>query len=230
MQQDFRYFRFKLTLFCLILFGLSSKLNGQSLELSVGYHINQLYTPSSFKEKYAYTGSFWALQYGAGIGIDSLRIRNHPFRISLYYDRFENQILLIYPEKNGSYRTDASLQKEMLNLSIYPLNFYRILNRMQFSLGLSTSILLSTNHAGTVYHYKDGEKSETQLKEEYPNLNRKLDLGALALLSYKIPISPSMALVPRVEFYYGIGNELLNLARPIRSKRIYINLALQKRL
>lgn len=222
--------QFRFTLSIVLALGLSSFLRGQSVELYFGQSIHYLYTPSKFIEPYDYTNTQLGVNYSAGIGFDSIPIFKHNFRFSLSYDKFENQIFSISSDSRGSIRTDARLRKEVLNLSIYPFNYYKLLKGMQVSLGFSTSVLVKHINTGMVDRWVDGTKISSSLQEEYPKINPLFDLGAVALLSYELPIRSRWYLVPRLEFYYGIGNEFQDFPRPVRSVRLFRYVSLRAKL
>ena len=217
----------KTILFLFILF-IHTNLLGQNFSFFAGLNGTVLHDYNYFQGHY--NSSYQpGLGYSLGVGLDSIDWFwwNIPFNVK--FERYGAQLLASDGGLGGGYWVDARVDKSILTLGIYPLNF-RIKPNFKLSIGTEMSYLLSEQLQGKYGNWILGQTpKEGNLKEKYPRYSRKIYLGLGANLSYNWPISPSLVLAPYYTYYFGLSNEFREFPNTTKAMRHTVGVALRKR-
>lgn len=210
-----------------ITFFLGSHLYGQNLSLFAGLIGTALHDYHSFEGHY--NSSYQpGLGYSLGGGVDSIDWFwwNIPFNIK--FERYGAQLYASDGGLGGNYWVDSRVDKSILTLGIYPLNF-RIKPNFKLSLGTEMSYLLAEQLQGKYGSWILGQTPQTgALAEKYPRYSRKIYLGLGANLSYDWPLSPSLVVSPYCTYYFGLSNEFREFPNITKAMRVTLGVALRK--
>lgn len=216
----------KTILFLFILF-IHTSLPGQNLFFFAGLNGTVLHDYNYAQGHY--NSSYQSgLGYSLGVGVDSIDWFwwNIPF--ALKFERYGAQLLAGDGGLGGGYWVDARVDKSMLTLGIYPLNF-RINPNFKLSIGTEMSYLLAEQLQGKYGSWILGQTPlENTLVEKYPRYSRKTYLGLGANLRYDWSISPSLVVVPYWTYYFGLSNEFREFPNITKAMRLTLGLALRK--
>ena len=217
----------KTILFLFTLF-IHTNLLGQNLSFFTGLNGTILHDYHSFGGHY-HSSYQPGLGYSLGIGVDSIDWFwwNIPFKLK--FERYGAHLLASGGGLGGGYWVDARVDKSILTLGIYPLNFH-IKPNFKLSIGTEMSYLLAEQLQGKYGSWILGQTTkETALMEKYPHYSRRIYLGFGANLSYDWPISPSLVVAPYYTYYFGLSNEFREFPNITKAMRHTVGVALKKR-
>ncbi|WP_373549873.1 hypothetical protein [Haliscomenobacter sp.] len=207
---------------------IHTNLPGQNLSFFAGLNGTVLHDYHSFEGHYR-SDYQSGLGYSLGIGLDRIKWfwRNIPFNFK--FERYGAQLSAGDGGLGGGYSVDARVDKSILTLGIYPLNF-RIKQNFKLSIGTEMAYLLAEQLQGKYGSWIGGQTPrETTLVEKYPHYSRKTYLGLGANLSYDWSISPSLVVAPYYTYYFGLSNEFREFPNITKAMRHTVGLALRKR-
>ena len=217
----------KTILFLFTLF-IHTNLPGQNLSFFAGLNGTALHDYHSFEGHY--NSSYQSgLGYSLGVGVDSIDWFwwNIPFNIK--FERYGAQLYASDGGLGGNYWVDSRVDKSILTLGVYPLNF-RIKPNFKLSIGTELSYLLKEQLQGTYGSWILWQTPrEIALVEKYPRYSRKIYLGLGANLSYDCPLSPSLVVSPYCTYYFGLSNEFRKFPNITKAMRVTLGVALRKR-
>lgn len=198
-------------LITLILSLLLSSAIGQSLELSGGVSHNDFFeTRQFFEPSPTRTNYEGGLGHAARIGIKfDLPKLNSPVPLSIKFN-------LGYSTYNARYRLalltfpsivfkTADVQKSTINLGFYPINVL-LMDKLQISLGGELNVKIKGNIQDELSHISSFRCTTGSLCIE-DLTHRNVTFRVNSQISYLIPLSPMLALVPQYQFSMGLLEE-----------------------
>lgn len=72
--------------------------------------------------------------YSAGIAIDNVQVDWLKMRFIFQFDKYDGKLVVTDGGLGGSYTTNASINKSVLSLGMFPINL-KILSKLDFNLG-----------------------------------------------------------------------------------------------
>lgn len=219
------------------LLSLSVTTSAQSLEFNFGTHLNNFY---DFKDKSGhYTASYPSkVGYDLNVGIDDIYLYDVRLRFTLGISRYGGDVKASHSAHSGSYSMDGQIEKTVLRLDYYPMNF-RIKKQLNINIGHQFSMLIHEKIRGTydewymrINEYGDQylEESSGNLNEKYDSYNTRYYVGANIRVAYDIPISERYYLVPQYLFYVGLSNEFTEFPKVTKSISNMLGIGIKRKM
>ncbi len=125
----------------------SFSLAAQRMELSGGVNFNTFYNNGGTGEDYSsnYTSH---TGYAIQLGVDEVMVRKWEFRFTLGYEEYGGGLYAGDVILDDSYITDAVVDKSLLSLGFFPVNF-KIKDKIDLSFGVEGSRFLGESVDGT---------------------------------------------------------------------------------
>lgn len=203
---------------------------GQKIELYTGALYNNFYDLNNSDHHYSSVYSNkWG--YSIGVAIDSLKFKQQTLRIGMQYDIYSGNMYAKGGSMGGGYSVDGQIQKEIISLSIYPINIRRLIKRMQLSIGFTGSILIHESFSGDYSSWNMSQgSSSSRIEDNYDSYSSNITYGIQSLINYQIPISEELKIVPQYSFYCGLSKELIEFPYAMKSIRHYFTIGLRKNI
>lgn len=198
----------------------------QNLEISGGPNFNMFFDHRD--EGHYYSDYTPAIGYTFAIGIDSLTIYGiRKQRITLQFDSYSGDLNVGDGGLGGGYSTQASIDKSVLSLAVFPINL-TILNNLEFNVGAVLSILMKESFKGTVYGWSViSGGSHQDIKDRYDEFNSKANFGFQGRIAYDLKIKRNIWLTPQYQCYIGVTKEFIGFPEKTKSLRNYLSLGVK---
>lgn len=182
----------------------------------VGRHYNSSYTSGE--------------GYSFGVAIDEVELDWMIMRIAIRYNRYGGKIRVREGGLGGSFNTIASMDKSILAVGVFPINFEAI-NRFHFNLGMEFSRLMTETYEGIHWGSIMGQSSWNEdLEEEYDDFSSVYIAGLTGRVSYEIQLNELWSLIPQYVFYFGLTNEFRILVEETKSLRNFVGVGVKRTL
>jgi len=217
-------------LIILILIAISClPLFGQNIELFGGLNTNQFHdyrqNEGHFQSSYN-PGS----GYSFALAIDSIKADWMTLRFTLKFDKYSGSLTASDGGLGGGYTTTAKIDKSLISLGVFPLNF-RIIKRIDLNIGFEISKLISESYKGTSNDWLMGRPNWSyDLQEKYNKYSSSINLGLSTRLAYNLQINESIIISPQYIFYFGLSNEFIEFPEATKSIRHFIGIGIKKRI
>jgi hypothetical protein len=218
----------KLVLF-IIAFLICESLFSQNIELIGGLNNNNFYY--SNKDDHYITSNYSpGYGYTIKIGIDDIKLEWLRLRFTLGYDNYNGKLEEDYYGLSASYLTIAEIEKSIISLGIFPINF-KIKNKLDINLGFEISRLVYEKFEGTRSGWALSEAYfNYDLKEKYDKFSSSKYTGLIARVAYDLNLTKNIIISPQYSFYYGISNEFVEVFTGTKSMRHMICIGIEKKL
>lgn len=173
--------------------------------------------------------------YTAGINTRTVKVFSLPMLFSLQFDHYSGGVQASDGGLGGGYTVTADVEKSVLSLGIYVLNF-RVKNRLDLNFGCDVSGLIQEQYTGTYHHWMGGGGSvppvneTTDLQVAYDKLNAAMYFGLRARIAYDLPVGKSVVLSPQFNYHIGLTPEFEVFPTGTRSMRFYVCLGIKQKL
>lgn len=217
----------------IIIFLLTSSLTtfGQkSIELLGGYCKNNFH--DYLKDEGHYQSSYEPGNngYSVGIGLENIKVDWLTMRFTLRYDKYDGKILASDGGLGGGYTTNASIDKSLLTLGLFPVNL-KFFKSIDINIGLEISRLIRENVLGTASGWQMGQPNWSEdLNDRYDRYNNNLHIGLKTRIAYDIKMGNDLFLSPQYQIYYGISNEFEEFPESTKSIRHYFCIGIEKKI
>jgi len=199
----------------------------QNIELIGGINRNNFYDferneghyQSSYKSEYGYTFR---------IGLEDIKFDKLNLRFTLSYDKYGGKIDVSDGGNGGGYTTIANINKSIISLGVYPLNF-RIKNKLDLNFGFEISRLIIDQFEGQYnFWLMNWGSSYEKLNEKYDRFNTRNYFGIIGRIAYDFNINENLILSPQYSYYLGLGSEFEEFPRGTKSMRQYLSVGIQR--
>jgi hypothetical protein len=202
----------------------------QNIELFGGLNKNYFHDYLLKELSYHYSSSYKPKDgYSIGIGVDNIKIDWFTLRFTLGYDRYRGELAVSGGSLAGKYTTDAELDKSVISLAVFPINF-KIIDRLDFNFGFEFSGLMRENFSGRHYGWFDGMSWDYDLNDKYDRFSSKTHFGLRGRIAYDFNISDKLAISPQYSYYFGLSNEFIQFPNETKSMRHNFCLGIQRKL
>ena len=189
---------------------------GQRVELFTGVNRNRFYD----KDPIVVSSYTPGLGFCIGMGIDSIKIGKLKTRLTLQFDSYQGSVKVDREDINSGQSINAQIGKSVLGFCFFPLNIR--IKKIDFNLGVETSILTSESRSGMMSGYDP-------FKPTYPNLlqdkrdrfSSRIHGGFKVRMAYDIYLSNLIAISPEYLFYLGLTSEFNQFPLMTKSMRQY---------
>ncbi|NOU18752.1 MAG: outer membrane beta-barrel protein [Bacteroidales bacterium] len=219
----------KLILYIFLSF-LFLRVAGQRIEFSGGLNNNRFF--SSQKDGgHLRTNFNNTYSYSLGIGLEDIKLDTLlKFRIILKFDNYRGSIHTINGGLAGESTTNATVDKYIVGLGVYPLNF-NINKKIRISLGGEINYLIAETESGYQSSWQIGQPDSYKLTENGSiTKNSRFNFGLLFRIGYDIRLKKDWYIVPQYIFYRGLTEEFKNIEAPTMSLRHYLQIGIIKQL
>lgn len=214
-----------LTLFLFVFISAHS----QNIEVIGGLNKNIFF---DLQQKEGHYSSSYNPDYGYAIrfGVEDIKVDWMTFRFTLGYDKYGGEFTVSDGGQGGGSTTEAVIDKSVISLSVFPLNF-KIINRIDLNFGLEFSGLIRENFSGTRSGWILGEPDWSYgLKEKHERFSAKTYFGLSGRIAYDFNISDRLAISPQYSYYFGLSNEFDEFPEATKSMRHYFCVGIQRTL
>ncbi len=217
------------------LFLLSSlSLFSQNIELIGGVNKNVFF---NFPRNQGNFSSSYNADYGFSvrIGVDNIKNRRMSLRFTLGYDKYGGELTAIEGGLGGSHTTEAKINKSIISLGLFPLNF-RIINKIDLNIGVELARLIYEQYSGTTSGFHMGHDSWSynswsyNLADKYDHFNAKTYVGIVARIAYDFNISDKWAISPQYSYYLGLSDEFKEFPETTKSMRHNFCIGIQRKI
>jgi hypothetical protein len=196
---------------------------GQKLELYGRWNINMFRDRST--DWHYITGYATTSTAGFGVGMDSVRFMEGPWRFGVHYDWVRNNFKAGTYALGGSWYTRALVDKHLLSISAYPV-MIRLGPEITSHFGIEYAIMLAERFEGIRGSQLYGAPpKDFDLQEEYYQYSRDTYFGILTGLDIHKRVSDKLVLIPRLVYYHGLSYEFREFPNSVRASRFTISLA-----
>lgn len=218
-------------LILLIALGTMTGIKGQDLMLYGGLNNNRF---CDYKKDNSHFSTFYSSLSGTnfGLGLDNVKIAKHSFLFTLRTSTYNGYVYTNVRQPSQVTNTGIEVNKSTLGLGIYPLNFKIMDNKLDFSFGLETNVLLKTALKGyrTITYDADQASKTSVIDNSSKAMVNKFGMGLSGRLAYRLKIKEDLYLMPQYTFYCGLTNELKNIEANTKAYRHLIEIGLVKNL
>jgi|WetSurSiteA1Bulk_404760.scaffolds.fasta_scaffold25536_3 hypothetical protein len=170
------------------------------------------------------------LGYTAGFGIDSIKIDWLTVRFSMQFDKYGGNLEANYHGLGGGNTTVAEIDKWIISLGIFPLNF-RLFHKIELNFGLEISRLINETYKGKASGWQIGQDNWSyDLQDKYDQFSSKMYFGIKGRIAYDFNLSQSMIISPQYSYYFGLSNEFQEFPEYIKSMRHYLCIGIIKKI
>ncbi len=188
-----------LILLCLSI-SLSIHLSAQQIELFGGINSNHIFDSndnSEFKSGKGYT---------VGFSFDNPNMNGIASRITVSYSKVKGNVNTIKNISPGIMQsTNVALEKNSINLGIYPFTF--IIQNVYVSFGLQGNFTMSNNSAGMFETNEPGYLLYGEVNLDASEFHKDISYGATVRVHYNFMLNNGLSIIPQYDLYYGIGEE-----------------------
>jgi len=206
-----------------------SNLFAQKIELFGGANRNIFH---DYYETTPHYSSKYNSDYGfsAGFGLDSIKIDWLVLRFTLQFDKYKGKFEVSESGLGGGYTTFAKVDKSVLSLGIFPINF-RFLDRIDLNLGLQISRLVNESFSGTSSGWTMNQPNWSyNIQDKYNKYSSTTYFGFQGRISYDFKISKSIWISPQYLYYFGLSNEFVEFPKNTKSMRHYFCIGIKNKL
>jgi hypothetical protein len=213
-----------------LIFLNSLNLFSQNLEIIGGlnknsffdFQLNEEYYSSSYNSEYG---------YAIRIGIENIKVDWLTLRFTLSYDKYGGELEATGGSGlGGGYTTNATIDKSVISLGIFPLNF-RIIDRIDLNFGFEFAGLINENFSGTSSGWSMVNPSWSyDLNDKYDRFSAKTYFGFRGRIAYDFNISDKWTISPQYSYYFGLTNEFDEFPEATKSMRHYFCIGLQRKI
>jgi hypothetical protein len=202
---------------------------GQNIEIFGGVNYN------IFHEYYNYGGTYNSsfvskLGYSAGFGIDDVKLDPISMRFTLQFDKYGGDMKASEDVSYMGYTTEASIDKWIITLGIFPLNF-RLFHKIDLNVGFEISRLIDDTFKGSISGWLNGQSDWSHdLHEIYDHYSSLMHLGLKGRIAYDFNLSKSLIITPQYLYYFGFSNELQGIPYKTKSMRHYFCIGIKKKI
>lgn len=214
-----------ISLLCFAFFTFSAA--AQSISLIGGVNHNRFFDLE-------YDGGHSSSSYDSGQGIsmqlamDDIALEWLPLRFTLGYDSYAGDLVVRSGGQGGSYTTEATVNKSILSLGVYPLNL-KFWNSLRLNVGFEFGWLLNEYFEGEQYGWvMNSDRYRYTIQDKYAQFSASKNYGIKSRIAYDIPLSESWFLSPQYAFYYGLSAEFEQFPTGTRSMRHSILIGISK--
>ena len=170
------------------------------------------------------------LGYSFGIGIDNIKLDRLALRFTLNYDNYGGKIEAIDGGLGSGFRTIAEIDKSILSLGIFPVNF-RFFDRIDLNFGFEISGLINEKYIGTTSGWSMGQPGWSyDLNDKYDRFSSKIYFGLRGRIAYDFNLSDNLAISPQYSYYFGLSDEFVEFPEKTKSMRHYLSIGLQRKI
>ena len=216
-------------LFIGLIFFSSLTAFSQDIELIGGINKNDFF---DFQQNERHFSSSYNSDYGYAIriGIENIKIDRLTLRFTLGFDKYGGELTASDGGLGGGYTTDAKIDKSIISLGVFPLNF-KIIDRIDLNFGFEISGLISENFSGTSSGWLMGEPYWSyDLNDKYDRFSSNTYFGLRGRIAYDFNISDKLAISPQYSYYFGLSNEFDEFPEATKSMRHYFCIGLQRKI
>lgn len=135
---------------------------------------------------------------------------------SLMVEHYKGNILYGYHDAYGGYTMDLDVNKTMLGIGVYPINF-RVYKKIHFRAGTDFTFPL-TDKTQIISDYKFEQFAWIDTTDG-ADLSPDLIIGLSATVDYRFNLGKRWYFAPRYRFYYGLMPELEDIRIKVKSVR-----------
>jgi hypothetical protein len=218
----------KLTILFLC-FLYSFYLHGQKIGVFSGINTMGFY-PGVLDE-----GATFSRRIGMDIGICIEDLTADNFRIALKLDNYKGCYQESFSTQGGGYSALLNINKLVLTLQAFPLNFKLFTNlRMNIGGECSCLVLDATTGNRSLWQigtspYQHGTSSSQHFDEGTWDGNKRISAGIITRFAYEVALSEEWFFTPQFLFYMGMTDEFKKTI-PARTVRSYLEIGLVKKL
>jgi hypothetical protein len=201
----------------------------QNIEVYGGLDKNTFF---DFKQNngHFYSSYNSGLGYAFGIGIDNLKMDWLTFRFTLNYDKYGGKIKASDGGLAGGYTTIAEIDKSILSLGIFPVNF-RLFDRLDLNLGFEVAGLINENFKGTTSGWLMGEPDWSfELNDKYERFSAKTYFGLRGRIAYDVNLSDRLSVSPQYSYYFGLSPEFAEFPDATKSMKHYFCIGIKRKI
>ena len=204
----------------------------QDIELIGGVNKNNFY---DFRRNEGHYNSSYISDFGYTfrIGVENVKLKkidNLNLRFTLSYDKYGGGIKVSDGGNGGGYSTTANINKSIISLGIFPLNF-KVKNKIDLNFGIEFSRLMIDGFEGEYnYWLMNWGSSYDNLNEKYNRFNARNYFGIRGRIAYDFNITENLILSPQYSYYLGLGSEFEEFPRTTSSIRQYLSLGIQMKI
>jgi len=197
---------------------------GQSIGIYAGithpyltdYRTKALEGAGSFSSK-----GKWTSRAGL-IASDKFFDGRYKLKIGIGIERMKTNFLMTSAPTPETYTTDILLEKDMMAITVYPINF-NFWKNFEVNLGFEYSILLQEDISGI--RYKTSDLSQVvDVTSEVADMNRNGLPGLRLNLSYAVYLGKHISLNPEYSAYFGLRPEFDKVQDEVKSFKNYFGL------
>lgn len=201
----------------------------QNLEVIGGLNKNHFF---DFQQNEGYFTSSYDSDYGYAIciGLEDIKIDWLTLRFTLSYEKYGGELDASDGVLGGGYTTNAKIDKSVISLGVFPLNF-KIIDRIDLNFGFEIAGLINENFSGTSSGWSMGGPDWSyDLNEKYDRYSSKAYFGLRGRIAYDFNISDKLSISPQYSYYLGLSNEFDEFPEATKSMRHYFSVGLQRKL
>ncbi|MEX2379794.1 MAG: hypothetical protein WD530_03565 [Vicingaceae bacterium] len=204
----------------------NTSLFAQNLEVIAGLNQNQFFDDN--RDEGHYNSSYQSDRgFAVRIGIEDIKVDWLKLRFTMGFEQYGGEIDVSDGGQAGDYQTTAEIDKSVLSLGLFPLNF-KIWERIDLNFGLGFSALLNESYRGTRSGSIWGGNSwRENLEERYDNYSNNTHWGLLGRLAYDFEIDDRYSISPQYSYYLGLSDEFSEFPEDTKSMRHYFSLGFQ---
>jgi hypothetical protein len=168
--------------------------------------------------------------YFAGIGLDSIKVDWMTVYFTLQLDKYGGELKVSDGGLGGGYSTEATIDKWIISLGIYPINF-KLFHKIDLNFGFEISRLIHENFNGTAGGWLMGQPGWSYyLEDRYDRYSSKTYFGFKGRIAYDINLPKSIIISPQYSFYYGLSYEFQEHPEDTKSQRHYFCIMIKKKI
>ena len=215
-------------LYSILFILITCNLFSQKIELFGGINKNKFFDFGGNSPHFAST-YYSDYSLSAGFGIDSVKLDWLFLKFTMQYDNYKGKLNASGGGLGGSFNTRASVNKSILSLGIFPVNF-KVFKRINFSLGVLFSRLINESFTGiTESSVLNNPTSSSLLQDQYDRYSSKSYTGIQGSISYDIRISKSIWISPQYSYYFGLRKEFREFPSETKAMRQILSIGIKKK-
>lgn len=199
----------KLILINLLLILFPILLIGQEFTVFGGLNKNRYFNREREERSHLLTLS-GGQDFYVGMNISEVNFSGAKIDFAFSFERYSGSIYALGGGKMANTTTDIEISKQVINLSVYPINVRLLKKRLKLNFGAEASLLFWDQLEGAMTYstVSPPETRVTEIDDHSDDIINPFSVRLLAGIQYKIAINDRLYLKPRYEISYGITNEL----------------------
>ena len=213
--------------FTMLLMLCNLTLFSQKLELIAGMNKNIFF---DYQKNEGHFNSAYDSQLGYSVHIatEDVKIDFVKWRFTLGYEKYGGEINARDGGLGGGYTTKAEIDKSVISVGVYPLNF-KIIRSIDINVGFEVAALISENVIGTHSGWQMGTNGYSyNLNDKYKRFSAKTYFGLRGRVAYDFHISDKMAISPQYSYYFGLSKEFSEFPEFTVSMRHFFGIGIQR--